>query len=73
MDEINGKKIRSLKDVHEALQNAAPPGGFHVIRFLGEGRPMVIEASRVAAANQRVAEKYNVTEDHRIGDSVMAQ
>jgi S1-C subfamily serine protease len=73
VDEINGKKIRSLKDVHQALQNPAPPGGFHVIRFLGEGRPMVIEASRVAAANQRVAEKYNVTEDHRIGDSVMAQ
>jgi hypothetical protein len=71
--EINGKKIRSLKDVHEALQNPAPEGGFHVIRFLGEGRPMVIEASRVAAANQRVTEKYNVTEDHRLGDSVMAQ
>ena len=73
VDEINGKKIRTLKDVHEALQNPEPEGGFHVIRFLGEGRPMVIEASRVAAANQRVTEKYSVTEDHRLGDSVMAQ
>jgi S1-C subfamily serine protease len=72
VDEINGRKIRTLEDVHKALGNPQPEGGFHVIRFLGEGRPMVIEASRVAAANQRVAEKYNVSEDHRFGGSVMA-
>jgi len=38
VDEINGKKIRTLKDAYEALQNPAPADGFHVIRFLGEGR-----------------------------------
>jgi S1-C subfamily serine protease len=73
VDEINGKKIHTLKDAYEALQDPKPADGFHIIRFLGEGRPLVIEASRVAAANQRIVEKYNVTLDHRIGTSVVDQ
>ncbi len=73
VDEINGRVIRTLKDVHAALHDEAPSDGFHVIKFLGEGRPLVIEASRVAAANERIRQKYNVTSDHRLGDSVMGQ
>lgn len=73
VDEINGKKIHTLQDAYDALQDPKPADGFHVIRFLGEGRPLVIEASRVAAANQRITEKYSVTLDHRIGKSVLDQ
>jgi S1-C subfamily serine protease len=71
VDEINGRTIHTLKDVHEALHADSPPDGFHVIRFHGEGRPLVIEASRVAAANERIRQKYDVTLDHRLGPSVM--
>lgn len=59
VEEINGKKIRSLQDVTEAF---AQPVDFHVIRFFGGGRPVVIEQSAVAEAEQRIADRYNLSE-----------
>lgn len=58
LDEINGKKIRTLADVADALSEKAE---FYVFRFLGEGRPLVLEEAAVREANPRIAERYNVT------------
>jgi len=62
VDEVNGTKVKTLKDIHSALQKNN--GDFITIRLLGKGRPIVIERSRVAAAQKRIQEKYNVIRDH---------
>ena len=35
--------------------------------MLGNGRPLVLERSQVAAAQRRIQEKYNVLRDHYLG------
>ncbi len=67
VDEVNGTKVRTLEDVHSALQRGG--GDFDVIKLLGNGRPIVLERSRVAAAQKRIQEKYNVLRDHYLGDA----
>jgi S1-C subfamily serine protease len=59
VEEINGVKILTLKDVETAL--AKEPEGTHVlIKLEGEGRPIVFEKSALAAAQQRIQTKYQV-------------
>jgi hypothetical protein len=61
VEEINGVKILTLKDVQTAL--AKEPEGSHVvIKLEGEGRPLVFEKSQIAAAQARVQKKYEVEE-----------
>ena len=73
VEEVNGKRIRTLKDLYTALFEKEPAGDFHVIRFMGEGQPLVLEKSRVAQAQKRIQERYNVRLDHRLGVSIMGE
>ena len=73
VDEINGKTIRTLRDVYTAFNEAETEGEFHVIRLMGEGRPVVLEKSRIEAAQERIRSQYNVTIDHRLGESAMGE
>jgi len=57
LDEINGKKIRRLGDVVAALKE---PADFYVFRFLGEGKPLVLEKAAVEEAEARIRQRYNV-------------
>ncbi len=69
VDEVNGKKILTLQDVYDALNGDHHEEGqkdFHVIRLLGEGRPLVMERAKAQAAHQRIMAKYNVGYDHFI-------
>ena len=61
VDEINGVKIKRLKDVDEALKKE-PANGFITVKLLGEGRPIVLDAKEAAEAQKRIMEKYNVEE-----------
>jgi S1-C subfamily serine protease len=70
IDEIDGNKIKTLKDVHAALSSAK--GDFVVIKLLGNGRPIVLERARVEAAQKRIQEKYNVLRDHYLGEDTEA-
>ena len=63
VDRINGKPIRSLKDVAAAFEE---PGEFHVIEMLGEGRPVVLDRSGSDEANRRIAERYGVTSNQNL-------
>ena len=65
VETINGKKIKSLREAYEALHPEEVPE-FHVIEFLGSGRPLVIETNRIAAAQKRIMEKYNIKKDHHL-------
>lgn len=57
VDEINGKKIRSLADVAAAFD---APATFDVIRLEGNGAPLVLRREEVLKANPRIMERYGV-------------
>ena len=63
VDEINDRKIRTLKDMAEAF---AQKPDFFVIKFLGSGRPMVLERSAVEAAHDRIKARYNVLAEQNL-------
>ncbi len=63
VDEINDQKIRSLKDVAEAF---AKQPDFYVIKFVGYGRPLVLERKAVDAARERINKRYNVLTEQNL-------
>ncbi len=63
VDEINGKKVKSLKDLAAAF---AEKSDFYVVKFLGLGRPLVLERSAVEAARERIKKRYNVPEEQNL-------
>lgn len=58
VNRINGRPIHSLQDVAAAFES---PGEFHIIELIGEGRPIVLERSALAEADQRIRRRYGVT------------
>jgi hypothetical protein len=67
VDEINGIKIRSLKDVKEALTRKDAKEPFVVIKLLEKGRPLVLKRDLAEAAHPRIMQTYNITEDAYLG------
>ncbi len=63
VDEINDKKIKTLKDVAAAF---AEKPEFYVVKFVGAGRPLVLERAAVEAARERIKARYNVTEEQNV-------
>lgn len=68
VEEINGQKIRTLKDVVTALQKETE-GNHVVIKLEGEGRPIVLEKKLIAAAEARIRQKYAVENNVFIQDN----
>lgn len=66
VDTINGKKIRRLEDVPEAL---AANGQRVIIELLGVGRPIVLSREAVAEAMPRIRSRYNVLADQQLEGS----
>ena len=69
VESINGKKIRVLQDVYDAFYKDHAEdgkGSFHVIRCVGEGRPLVLKREEAETAHDRIKAKYNVGFDHYI-------
>lgn len=76
VDMVNGKKILTLQDVYDALNSDTHEEGqenYHVIRLLGEGRPLVMERAKAKAAHQRIMDQYNVGYDHFIEKPLILQ
>ena len=69
VDEINDHKIRTLRDVAEAF---AQKPEFYVIKFLGHGRPLVLERAAVEKARERIKERYNVTEEQNLDEAPLS-
>jgi len=58
VSKINGQEIRTLQDVAAAF---AEEGEFHTIELLGEGRPIVLERAALPSAEDRIRQRYGVT------------
>ena len=58
VESVNGIEIRSLSDLPEALQTDVD--GFCIIRFMGNPRPLVLDAGKASQSQDRILEKYHV-------------
>jgi S1-C subfamily serine protease len=69
VDSINGKKITLLQDVFDALHGDFHEEGhedYHIIRLVGEERPLVLKRKEAGPAHDRITAQYNVGFDHFI-------
>jgi S1-C subfamily serine protease len=65
VDEVNGKKMRTLKDLGAAF---AEPVDQFVIRTIGEGPPLVLDRAAVETARERIKSRYNVVAEQNLED-----
>src|SRR5438093_5390360 len=63
VDEINGKKIRTLDELAHTF--AETPDHF-VIRMIGDGPPLVLDRNKVEAARERIKTRYNVSNEQNL-------
>ena len=66
VESINDTPARTLKDIAAAFSK---PAEFYVIRFLGNGRPLVLERSAVEAAAERIRSRYGVLRDQNLEEN----
>ena len=70
VDDVNGKKIRTLEDLAKAL---AEPADRFVINMVGDGPPLVLDPKQVAGARERIDSRYNVTKDQNLSQEPLAK
>jgi S1-C subfamily serine protease len=63
VDEVNGKKIRTLDELATAF--AESPERL-VIRMIGDGPPLVLNRKQVEAARERIKTRYNVLKEQNL-------
>ena len=63
VDEVNGKKIRTLDELAEAV--AQGPNQL-VIRMIGDGPPLVLDRNKVESARERIKTRYNVAKEQNL-------
>ena len=70
VDEVNGKKIRTLNELASAF--AESPERL-VIRMIGDGPPLVLNRSQVEAARERIKTRYNVLKEQNLEEQPEAK
>ncbi len=60
LEEVDGTRVRTLSDVAAAFEK---PADFHVLKFMGNGRPLVLERSVVDSARERIRARYGVRQE----------
>jgi S1-C subfamily serine protease len=63
VEEVNGQPIKKLADLHDAL-NDGKDRDYHVIKFEGQGRPIVLDAKLVDNAHAQILSEYKVPNDY---------
>src|SRR6266699_2577101 len=63
VDEINGKKIRTLDELARTFDEAPER---IVIRMIGDGPPLVLDRNKVEAARERIKTRYNVSKEQNL-------
>ena len=70
VDDINGKKIRTLDDLAQTL---AQPAERFVINMIGDGPPLVLDPKQVEAARERIRTRYNVVREENLQEQPSAK
>lgn len=68
VEEINGVKIKALKDVKDALAKKDKNERFVVIKLLEKGRPLVLKRELAEAAHPRIMRTYSISADSYLGE-----
>ena len=68
VEKINDEEIKTLEDVAEAFKK---PAEFYVIRVVGDPQPLVLEAKAVNAARERILQRYKITREAHLEDSIV--
>ena len=63
VDEINGKKIRTLDELAKAF---AEPADRFVVSMIGDGPLLVLDPKQVEAARERIRMRYNVVREQNL-------
>jgi S1-C subfamily serine protease len=63
IDEINGRKIRTLRDVAEAFEK---PEDYYVIKTADVGPPIVLERKAVEAARENIRTGYGLASEQNL-------
>src|SRR5256714_5037334 len=63
VDEINGKKVRTLDEVASALSETSER---FVIRMICDGPPLVLDRNKVESARERIKARYNVLKEQNL-------
>jgi hypothetical protein len=70
VDQINGKKVRTLEDLAKAFAEA--PERF-VINMIGDGPPLVLDPKQVDAARDRIKRRYNVVKEQNLEEQPLSR
>src|ERR1700758_3662169 len=70
VDEVNGKKIRTLDELSEVFAQAPER---LVIRMIGDGPPLVLNRSQIEAARERIKMRYNVLKEQNLEERLASQ
>jgi hypothetical protein len=70
VDDINGKKIRTLDELAEML---GQPADRFVINMIGDGPPLVLDPKQVEAARERIKTRYNVVREENLQEQPSAK
>jgi S1-C subfamily serine protease len=70
VDQINGKKIRTLDELAQAF--AERPERF-VINMIGDGPPLVLDPKQIDAARERIRKRYNVLQEQNLEEQPVSK
>ena len=70
VDDINGKKIRTLDELAQAF---AQPADRFVVNMIGDGPPLVLDPKQVDAARERIRSRYNVVREENLQEQPSAK
>lgn len=65
VDEVNGRKIRTLDDLAKAF---AETNEQIVVRMIGDGPPLVLDRAQVEGARERIKTRYNVVKEQNLDE-----
>ena len=68
VDKVNGTKIRTLEDLAKAF---AAPAEFYVLNLVADPQPLVLEAKAVQRANDRIRQRYGVTQTSHLTGGIV--
>jgi S1-C subfamily serine protease len=63
VDQVNGKKVRTLDELSQVLSQ---PADRFVIDMIGDGPPLVLDPGQVEAARDRIKSRYNVVREQNL-------
>jgi hypothetical protein len=64
VESINNTTIHSLDDVYNAFKE--PIDDFHIIKFMGNDRPLTIDAQKAQLRKQQILNKYHIPTETRL-------